>query len=60
MEYAIWTGKEPDGRNPFFYLCFGDPKLWKPVMGYEYASNAEFEEAMRRHYLQTVRRFRQR
>ena len=52
--------KEPDDRNPFFYLCFEDPKLWKPVMGYEYASNAEFEEAMRRHYLQTVRRFRQR
>ncbi len=52
--------KEKRDTNPFFYLCFEDPKLWKPVMGYEYASNEEFELAMKKRYLATVNRLRQR
>jgi spore photoproduct lyase len=28
-----------------------DRRLWKPVFGYEYASNTEFETAMKAAYL---------
>ena len=49
--------KEKKDTNPFFYLCFEDPKLWKPVMGYEYPSNEMFEMSMKKQYLATVDRF---
>lgn len=35
----------------FFYLCMENRRLWKPVFGYEYASNSEFENAMKSAYL---------
>jgi len=35
----------------FFYLCMENHSLWKPVFGYEYASNSEFETAMKNAYL---------
>jgi spore photoproduct lyase len=35
----------------FFYLCMEERRLWKPVFGYEYASNSEFETAMKAAYL---------
>jgi len=34
----------------FFYLCMENRRLWKPVLGYEYASNAAFEAAMKKAY----------
>lgn len=35
----------------FFYLCMESHSFWKPVFGYEYASNIEFETAMKNAYL---------
>ncbi|MBV2094220.1 MAG: DNA photolyase [gamma proteobacterium symbiont of Ctena orbiculata] len=34
----------------FFYLCMENPGLWRPVFGYEYASNQAFETAMMQAY----------
>ncbi|MET0069988.1 MAG: spore photoproduct lyase family protein [Candidatus Thiodiazotropha sp.] len=34
----------------FFYLCMENPALWRPVFGYEYASNQAFEAAMMQAY----------
>ena len=38
----------------YFYLCMEDIRLWKPVFGYEYASNEEFEKAMINSYFKKV------
>jgi spore photoproduct lyase len=38
----------------FFYLCMEERGLWKPVFGYEYASNAEFETAMKAAYMEKI------
>jgi len=40
--------------NVFFYLCMENQRLWKPVLGYEYASNTEFEAAMKTAYLAKI------
>ncbi len=34
----------------FFYLCMENQRLWQPVFGYEYATNDEFEQAMKASY----------
>ena len=39
----------------FFYLCMENRRLWKPVLGYEYASNTEFEAAMKKAYQDKIR-----
>jgi spore photoproduct lyase len=41
--------------NVFFYLCMENRRLWKPVLGYEYASNTEFEAAMKEAYQDKIR-----
>jgi spore photoproduct lyase len=38
----------------FFYLCMENQRLWRPVFGHSYASNAAFEEAMKASYLQKI------
>ncbi len=38
----------------FFYLCMENQRLWKPVFGYEYASNDAFEQAMKSSYMQKI------
>ncbi len=38
----------------FFYLCMEGHELWKPVFGFEYQSNEEFELAMKSSYLQKI------
>ncbi|MBO4393594.1 MAG: DNA photolyase [Spirochaetales bacterium] len=38
----------------FFYLCMEDPELWEPCLGRSYKCNADFEEDMKRHYMQKV------
>lgn len=38
----------------FFYLCMEEPELWQPVFGFSYASNEEFETAMKRSYAQKM------
>lgn len=42
-------------KNVFFYLCMEDPSLWKPCLGYEYESNAAFDDAMKKSYLNKIR-----
>jgi spore photoproduct lyase len=42
----------------FFYLCMEERGLWKPVFGYEYASNTEFEIAMKEAYLDKINKKR--
>jgi spore photoproduct lyase len=39
----------------FFYLCMENRRLWKPVLGYENASNTEFEAAMKEAYQDKIR-----
>jgi spore photoproduct lyase len=39
----------------FFYLCMEEPALWKPVFGYDYHSNEQFELAMEASYLNKIR-----
>jgi spore photoproduct lyase len=37
-------------KGTFFYLCMENNKYWKPVFGFEYSSNDEFEKAMKESY----------
>lgn len=49
----------PDWKEEvFFYLCMEDPSLWSEVFGYEYASNEQFEQAMKSSYMQKIDRLR--
>lgn len=43
----------------FFYLCMENQRLWKPVFGFEYASNDAFELAMKASYLAKIEQHRQ-
>jgi spore photoproduct lyase len=45
---AAWHGQV------FFYLCMENLRLWRPVFGFDYASNSEFEQAMKRSYLDKI------
>jgi spore photoproduct lyase len=38
-------------QQVFYYLCMENQRFWKPVFGFEYASNEEFEKAMKTAYL---------
>ena len=38
-------------REVFFYLCMENAELWEPVFGFKYASNDEFEGAMKAAYM---------
>ena len=39
----------------FFYLCMENPRLWRPVFGFEYSSNRAFEVAMKSSYFAKIR-----
>ncbi len=39
----------------FFYLCMENPRLWRPVFGFEYSSNQAFEAAMKSGYFAKIR-----
>jgi spore photoproduct lyase len=39
----------------FFYLCMENNKYWKPVFGFEYSSNEEFEKAMKESYMRKIK-----
>ena len=43
-------------KDVFFYLCMENSQFWKPVFGYDYASNSEFEAVMKTAYLDKIRR----
>ncbi len=51
---GLYGGLEPWHRKVFFYLCMEPPELWSPVLGYDYATNVEFEAAMKRAYFQKI------
>ena len=38
----------------FYYLCMENQRLWKPVFGFDYGSNTEFEMAMKNAYLAKI------
>ncbi|MCP4494211.1 MAG: DNA photolyase [Gammaproteobacteria bacterium] len=38
----------------FYYLCMENQRFWKPVFGFDYASNDEFENAMKQSYLSKI------
>ena len=44
QSFSPWHGKV------FFYMCMEDPTLWKDVFGFEFQSNEEFEESMKKAY----------
>ena len=50
QSFSTWHGKV------FFYLCMEDKKLWEPVFGGSYSSNDEFEEGMKRAYMEKIKR----
>ena len=39
----------------FFYLCMENQRFWQPVFGFDYASNDEFEQAMKASYLRKIK-----
>jgi spore photoproduct lyase len=41
-------------QDVFYYLCMESHDFWEPVFGYEYASNDEFEAAMKNAYLDKI------
>ncbi len=52
--YRCFDGAWHDGA--FFYLCMENNKYWKPIFGFEYSSNTEFEQAMIKDYMGKIRR----
>jgi spore photoproduct lyase len=40
----------------FFYLCMENHRLWKPVFGFEYDSNKQFERQMCQAYREKIQR----
>ena len=42
----------------FFYLCMESPELWKPVFGFEYRSNEDFEATMKNCYMHKIEHVR--
>ena len=46
--FAPWHGQV------FFYLCMEDHTLWRETLGYEYATNVDFERDMLRHYAEKL------
>ncbi len=42
-------------KEIFFYLCMEDIALWKPVFGFEYKSNSEFENDMKNSYYKKLK-----
>jgi len=44
----------PWHHQVFFYLCMENPRLWRPVFGFDYPSNAAFEQAMQTSYLEKI------
>ncbi|MCP3689353.1 MAG: DNA photolyase, partial [Gammaproteobacteria bacterium] len=41
-------------ESVFYYLCMENQRLWKPVFGFDYASNDEFETAMKQSYMAKI------
>jgi spore photoproduct lyase len=50
--FKPWHGKV------YFYMCMEDHSLWKKVFGYEYASNSEMEDDMKKAYWQKIQKIK--
>ncbi len=55
FSHAFGSFSQEWRRQVFFYLCMEDPRLWEPVFGYSYTTNAEFEDAMKSSYMRKIR-----
>ena len=52
---ALYDAFKPWHGKVYFYLCMEDASLWKPVFGYEYRNNEEFEKEMKANYIRKIR-----
>jgi spore photoproduct lyase len=55
---TVYDSFAPWHEKVFFYLCMEDSSLWPHVFGFDYATNAEFENAMKAAYMMKVTRLR--
>lgn len=51
----LYEGLSPWHEEVFFYLCMENQHLWRPVFGFEYPTNEDFEAAMKTTYMQKIR-----
>jgi len=42
-------------ESVFYYLCMENQRFWKPVFGFQFANNDEFEQAMKTAYLNKIK-----
>jgi len=54
MFSAVYDAFEHWHERVFFYLCMEPHDLWKPVFGYQYDNNRDFENAMKNAYFDKV------
>jgi spore photoproduct lyase len=55
---TLYRSFSTEWKKVFFYLCMENQRFWKPVFGYEYASNDQFEQAMKNAYMNKIDRIR--
>ncbi|MYB35098.1 MAG: hypothetical protein F4X92_08290 [Gammaproteobacteria bacterium] len=54
MFSAVYSALGSWHGRVFFYLCMEPHALWKPVFGYQYDNNQDFEDAMKNAYFDKV------
>lgn len=54
MFKSAYDSFAPWHKDVFFYLCMEDHSIWKETLGYEYATNNDFERAMLHAYTQKL------
>ncbi|MFV0480452.1 MAG: radical SAM protein [Campylobacteraceae bacterium] len=54
MFKMLYNAFEPWHKKVFFYMCMEDVSLWSEVFGREYKNNEEFEEAMKKAYIEKI------
>jgi len=50
-----YEGLSPWHDEVFFYLCMENQRLWRPVFGFDYPTNEDFEAAMKSRYMAKIR-----
>ncbi|MCB1758956.1 MAG: DNA photolyase [Gammaproteobacteria bacterium] len=55
---TLYRSFSADWQSIFFYLCMENQRLWRPVFGFEYASNDQLEQAMKNAYMNKINRVR--
>ena len=54
FQTAYQSFSEEWREKVFFYMCMEDKSLWNDVFGFKYATNNEFEEAMKTSYIKKI------